>query len=391
MTAFYNEIDPYAAEWLRRLVAAGHIANGVVDERSITEIDPEELKQYTQCHFFAGIGVWSHALRSAGWPDSRPVWTGSCPCQPFSAAGKGKGFADERHLWPAWFRLIRECRPVAVIGEQVASKDALAWLDNVSTDMEAEGYTFGSVDSCAAGYGAPHIRQRLYFVAHAGSGATGQYAGELQSDEGEHEVGTTHSDHRAQRSGAVGELADNDSIGRRGRRSGEAVSEQGQVERSERCGDAGDMGNALNAGLEGHTGDGYDRNEPGRQRADQAGSVAEAGADGKLEYASSVRREVALFDAGGSTAQAGERQADECGSGGATNGFWSDAIWLPCRDGKARPTKPGIFPLAHGATQRVGRLRAYGNAITAPQAAEFVKAFMTIADASLIGAKEKRE
>ena len=114
------------------------------------------------CHFFAGIGVWSYALRLAGWPDNRPVWTGSCPCQPFSSAGKGAGFTDERHLWPEFFRLIRECRPATVFGEQVASKDGLAWLDLVQNSLESAGYACGALDTCAAGVGAPHIRQRLY-------------------------------------------------------------------------------------------------------------------------------------------------------------------------------------------------------------------------------------
>ena len=165
MSAYYNEIDPYAAEWLRNLIKAGHIADGVVDDRSISDVRPEELFEFTQCHFFAGIGIWSRALRGAGWADERPVWTGSCPCQPFSGAGKRAGASDERHLWPHWNHLIQECRPSTIFGEQVASKDGLGWLDLVQTDMEAKDYAFGAFDLSASGFGAPHIRQRLWFVA----------------------------------------------------------------------------------------------------------------------------------------------------------------------------------------------------------------------------------
>lgn len=121
MSAYYNEIDPFAAQWLRELIKAGHIAPGEVDTRSIENVAADDLAGFTQCHFFAGIGTWSYALRCAGWPDDRPVWTGSCPCQPFSAAGKRKGTADERHLWPSFFRLISQCRPDVIFGEQVAA------------------------------------------------------------------------------------------------------------------------------------------------------------------------------------------------------------------------------------------------------------------------------
>lgn len=169
MAAYYNEIDPYAAQWLRNLIAAGHIAPGDVDERSIQDVHPDDLKHYTQCHFFAGIGVWSLALRRAGWPDARPVWTGSCPCQPFSAAGAGAGFDDERHLWPAFHWLIRERRPAVVFGEQVASKNAEPWLDLVQADLEAMAYAFGAIPFPAAGVGAPHIRDRTYWVANSDS------------------------------------------------------------------------------------------------------------------------------------------------------------------------------------------------------------------------------
>ena len=165
MTAYYNEIDPHAAQHLRNLIDAGHIAPGVVDTRSIEDVTPNDLKGFRQCHFFAGIGGWSLALRRAGWPDDRPAWTASCPCQPFSAAGKGLGFADERHLWPSAHWLIGQLRPVVVFGEQSSSKDAEDWIDLVQTDMESLGYAFGASAFPSAGVGAPHIRERTYWLA----------------------------------------------------------------------------------------------------------------------------------------------------------------------------------------------------------------------------------
>lgn len=172
MSAYYNENDPKAAAWLRELIKIGLIADGEVDERSIVDIRPKDIKGFNQCHFFAGIGGWSHALRLAGWPNDRAVWTGSCPCQPFSAAGKGGGFDGERHLWPYWHYLIEQCRPATIFGEQVASPDGLKWLDLVYADLENTGYAVGAADLCAAGVGAPHIRQRLYFVAPTTRGNT---------------------------------------------------------------------------------------------------------------------------------------------------------------------------------------------------------------------------
>ena len=162
---YYNEFDKKKAAWLRQLIEEGAIADGVVDERSITDIDPDDLRGFVQCHFFAGIGLWSLCLRRAGWPDDRPVWTGSCPCGPFSSAGLRKGFDDPRHLWPAWFRLIRERRPVVLFGEQ--SDQALAWLDLVSSDLEGAGYAIGSAVIPAAGFGGAHERHRIGFVADA--------------------------------------------------------------------------------------------------------------------------------------------------------------------------------------------------------------------------------
>lgn len=164
---YYNEFDPKAAAWLRELIRAGLIPAGWVDTRSITEVRPHELTGYTQHHFFAGVGGWPYALRLAGWPDDRPVRTGSCPCQPFSLAGKWLGTKDPRHLWPVFRDLIAFGEPTVTFGEQVASKAGREWLAGVRADMAGLGYDFGAADLCAACAGVPHIRQRLFWVAHA--------------------------------------------------------------------------------------------------------------------------------------------------------------------------------------------------------------------------------
>ncbi|MCV2891274.1 DNA cytosine methyltransferase [Ruegeria aquimaris] len=326
MTAFYNEIDPYAAAWLRQLIAAGHIAPGVVDTRDIRDLTPDDLKPFTQLHFFAGIGGWSCALRLAGWPDDRPVWTGSCPCQPFSASGKGQAFDDERHLWPVWFKLIAACRPATVFGEQVASKAALDWYDLVSNDLEDAGYALGAADLCAAGLGAPHIRQRLCFGAEPRDLA---HTGRASGPERVSNAGATPETHggeasdRSTGSGALGRMGD--PTGRR----------RGQT-RSSRPEPAQRIATASPDDWLAHT----DRPRP-------QGREGEPGADQRLARAQ------------------GLADADP----------WQDLDWLWCREERWRPSQPGLCPLADGVPGRVGRLRAYGNAIVPQVAATFIEAF----------------
>jgi DNA (cytosine-5)-methyltransferase 1 len=154
------------------------IAPGDVDERSIADVQPDDVRGYTQCHFFAGIGGWSYALRLAGWPDDRPVWTGSCPCQPWSNAnvweGGGKAFNDPRHLWPAWRQLIEIRRPECIFGEQVAAAISKGWLDTVFDELEDCDYTCGAAVLPACCVGARHERKRLWWCAYAsGKGREG--------------------------------------------------------------------------------------------------------------------------------------------------------------------------------------------------------------------------
>jgi DNA (cytosine-5)-methyltransferase 1 len=193
MTAYYNENNPYSAEWLRRLIGKGLIADGIVDERSIAEVRPSDLYGYSQCHFFAGIGGWSYALRLAGWNDSTPVWTGSCPCQPFSTAarGLGGGTSSPKHLWPEWLRLISAIKPRTVFGEQVASSDA--WFREVCYGMEESGYAFASAIIPAISVGKDHIRNRLYFIGHSNSD------GESSSEINAETQGVSRSDSKPRR------------------------------------------------------------------------------------------------------------------------------------------------------------------------------------------------
>lgn len=166
---YYNEFDKNAVAALTALRDEGLIPWGDIDERSIEDVLPSDLKGYTQCHFFAGIGGFPLALKMAGVPETEELWTGSCPCQPFSQAGSGKGFADERHLWPVWFHLIEQCRPSRIIGEQVASKAVNPWIDLVFSDLEGLDYSCGAVAFPAASVGAKHGRQRTYWGANANS------------------------------------------------------------------------------------------------------------------------------------------------------------------------------------------------------------------------------
>ena len=298
----YNEIDPKAAAWLRNLIAAGKIEPGDVNEADVRQLPPSSIAR--RAHFFAGIGGWPLALDMAGFPREAEVWTGSCPCQPFSAAGRKKGFDDDRHLWPAWFKLIAERRPPIVFGEQVASPDGLRWFDAVCSDLEGAGYAVGAADLCAAGAGAPHIRQRLYFVAVADGERLARLRLQLRERSARSAVP------EAGRGGEARGLADGT---RRGRDEG-----RGSFGSAERAGDGP--------------------------------------ADDRL-----------VGDAG---------RARLAGRPGLAGDVWDDAEWIACRDGKLRPVEPGTFPLASGVSNRVVKLRGYGNALCVEVAVRFVQAVM---------------
>lgn len=469
MTAYYNEIDPFAAQWLRNLIAAGHIAPGVVDERSIEDVTPDDLRGFTQCHFFAGVGVWSLALRRAGWPDNKPVWTGSCPCQPFSAAGKGNGIKDSRHLWPVWFKLIKQCRPPVIFGEQVASKLACGdgkanvrelwdrkailglcqnWLERESaeylqnmqkcrcegvefkqegldiiqgkqarcrsqSESNSQGNTFqpnSEVASAETGCWdlrserntiRPFNQQGLEY-SFTGQDYTGKglYAGEhsrcfICSQCGMWRLGRSEDfknsiNNNAEKTRGIAKAIA--SINREiERKNGNSWINtlQTDLEATNYAVGAVDLcaagfgaphirqrlywvADSDNAGLEGRKG------MPERSAEFPAGSGC---VDGRVAHATG-------WEQSGSRNQRQEGRneySNGCAVGCSeltkpTNGQWRDADWLLCRDDKWRPVESGTFPLADGVAGRVGKLRAYGNAIVAPVAEEFIRAYMLITE-----------
>lgn len=344
---YYNEIDPFAAQWIRNLIDSELIPPGDVDTRSIKEVMPDDIQGYTQCHWFAGIAGWSLALELAGVAPATPVWTGSCPCQPYSAAGKGRGDSDERNLWPEFYRLIRERRPECVIGEQVENAIGHGWLDGVSADLEREGYAIGAIVLGAHSAGAPHIRQRLYWGGKRVADASPTKLRRRLQSKREHR-GAFH-------------VADGGSV--------ERVADANQER--------------------------YDRRK--------------ATGRGYTNHAEQAKADTQCVDGLGDTSDTGLQERDgerdiQPGTGCAPQGQatelrspWSNYHIIPCRDNKARriSAEPGDEPLATGIPRdlgrgesklrrmairaaranRVGRLKGYGNAICPQTAAEFIKAF----------------
>ena len=400
---YYNDNDPKTCAWLRELIAQGHLPQGTVDERSILEIRPDDLAGFDQCHFFAGIGGWPLALRWAGLEGVAGIWSGSCPCQPLSCAGKRQGHADERHLWPAFHALISQRRPATVFGEQVASKDGREWFAGVRLDLEGLGYACGGADLCAAGVGAPHRRQRLFWVAdtqvkskqHVCGGRgdvccegqaqqawVGGHAGEGRATGGVADAGHEHmrrgagcgetegwgAHAEASGCGPAGRVADAQHDGRRADEPGREA--QGRAADGRACG----MGYATGGGC-GVCGDAA---QPGRGgHADRAGWARAGGmadTDGERRQAAEGHGEASQDGQADPRPELlGQLQNGLVGSGRSD---WSRFDILPCRDGKARRVEAGTFPLADGIPGRMGLLRGYGNAIVPEVAEVFVRAWI---------------
>lgn len=381
---YYNEWDKDAAAWLRELIKAGLIPDGEVDDRSITEVKAHELTSFRQAHFFAGIGGWALALQLAGIDPNENTDTGSCPCQPFSGTGKQMGFADPRHLWPAFRRVIGKRQPAKIYGEQVASKLGREWLSRVFSDLAFMGYAGSGADLCSAGVGSPNIRQRLYWVGD--SVRTRPFsAAQRGADCREKGGGPRHG--ISDGSSAINRLEHSTSDGwqQRGSKSvgwgitgGCSISGMAEPNSTLESGRIAEQ-SRKSAGT------------PGAGTHDELGRRSDISGLGHADHARWEGRIIRWH--GGYERAAGEASV----AGPATlEGFWGIAV-VYCRDEKWRRIEPGSFPMADGIPSRVGplptelrklgrssialaranrnlRLKGYGNAINPHVAAQFILA-----------------
>ena len=442
---YYNEFDPNAAAWLRELIAAGLIPAGDVDERSICDVSADDVRGYVSCHWFAGIGGWAYAARLAGWPDDKPIWSASAPCQPFSCAGVGKGTDDERHLWPELMRLIEACRPPVVFGEQVASADVIGsqleaafvaavqrgdyaaanraanrlvkspslgfkpvWVDGIQNDLERIGYTCGTPVLAASSVGAPHKRQRLYWLAESSSTRTGRNARATLSEEaslqGPGDSNGVISSNEPISCGANDTVANtkrdagrSDEPGRRpegreadGRYCEDACpmanSQSGglgidgsaprQSGHADQCGEAHALGNSIKPGLEGHSeSDDKQRNWESSKSAGRTSEDRRSGPwdnfrviqtrDGKFRRISDATQPVFQYMVDGLSSKLGDMRN------------------LGLSENEVEEIKQAMsgFPLAGKIPGRVMLLKGAGNAIVPELAAEFIRAYMAVESA----------
>jgi len=312
----------------------------------------EDIRQITKEQFDAdGIE----------YPD---IITGGFPCQPFSIAGKQKGTSDDRHLWPEMFRIIKTFQPRFVIGENVRGivniQDGLVF-ETVCTDLESEGYEVQPFNIPAAGVGAPHRRERIFFLA-----IREDVANTIGNDEGEEisrgngEEDFVQEEHRK-----------NDHSSR--------FSSGASAIRSSDHGHETDVANAesISSDVRGHEQHQGERNGQGKIRRTSSSDVADTDtrfgngenqkiqSGGKTSDTSSAGKGTDVADTDTERLQGAEQpetytrktetQFSTTQSSEAAGDFWI--------------VEPNVGRVAHGISGRVYRLKGLGNSIV-PQIAE---------------------
>jgi len=266
------------------------------------------------------------------------------PCQPFSNAGRKRGESDPRHLWPDCFRLIKECRPSWVCGENVSGHIKLG-LDSVLSDLESQGYRTRTFSISASSVGANHKRERVWILAHSERNNDQQ---EIKGVDGEkkkipREHWKKDSDARKPGgAGAVRKISDEHvEDTRRSLRQGTFIREENENETRKENADLTKRSSEASA-------------------ADVADAVerdAQAGRERQREVRQGHQEEGIPGDAssGGETMADAERvhvQGQYDGQGEKQS--WGEGWWA---------VEPDVGRVAHGIPERVHRLKALGNSL----------------------------
>ena len=308
---------------------------------TICFVENEPYCQAVLKHHWPGVPILGD-IKNVKAPDlpSRPdVICGGFPCQPFSQAGKQRAQDDPRHLWPEMFRLIRECRPTWVVGENVAGIIKLG-LDEVLADLEGEGYATRTFNIPACAVGAPHLRQRLWIVAHSDSESEPDKP--LDGGAGARQLGFEFGGSEAAPHGP-------DPDSQRGNR---AAGKQGAAGRKITSGNRPYVADPQHEGDGGRrlSGPREDKGKNGQGSSDQSWGCGETLADPRCDTEGSckgvqrgaAKRSKGSFDAG----DGGDIRPEE---------WWA--------------VEPDVGRLVDGLPNRVPQLRALGNSIV-PQIAQ---------------------
>ncbi len=375
MKAYYNDNDPFCCAVLRKQIARAKLPEGDVDERDVHEVRGAELAGYGHVHLFAGIGGFPLGLMWAGVPSHWRILTGGFPCQPHSVAGKRRASADERNLWPEFYRIACELRPDWILVENVPgllSSEAGRFFGGILRDLAEIGYDAEWHCLRASDLGAPHIRERLFLVAYPTSGQDrGLFQPQLQADPVSGGVPLAYP--ASNRQFATGRPAEDDrDAGGRNQEMADATSRQ--------C----DGSISARARWPGFADRREDVADARRQRCEECDPAHVTGqprhlarrtcAPGKVEYPT------------GSGQQSREHatgiypEPDTSGEGAAQSGMgWrTDGIsagldryrWTAGPGQAQHEWEPPRTTIEH-IPQRAAQLRAYGNAIV-PQLAEIV-------------------
>jgi len=264
------------------------------------------------------------------------VFIGGFPCQPHSTAGKRKGAKDDRNLWPEYFRVIDECRPAWVVGENVLGIRTTI-LDQVLSDMESLEYSTVTLDLPAAGFNAPHKRERIFIVAYSKSGA-----GRIPEQSREESLHASRVSEKGNVANAHSFRFVQSEIGKSHYNIYGINQAQKQERRSELYAPVSSGEAAANAAGEGLEG------KAGAELQNKVISGIYSNAEGK--------RLQGEWTPGEQEPEAPGRSGLSFGSNGDGN-FWQ--------------TEPGVCGVVDGVPDRVDRIRTLGNAVV-PQVAEFI-------------------